>query len=224
MFRPIFFSALLAGLIAGVFTWGLQAFHVVPLILEAEQYEIADTATATAATTGAEEHEAWAPNDGLERNAFTLLADVLTAVGFGLLITAGLAIKGGVDWRKGLLWGLGGYAAVHLAPALGLPPEVPGAMAAELVARQGWWLFTAALTAAGLGLVAFAPRLWWKAAGIALIVLPHIIGAPQPEAYGSQVPAELASAFVAATLVVNALFWLLLGGASGFFFQRLART
>ena len=97
-------------------------------------------------------------------------------------------------------------------------------MAAELVAHQGWWLFTVALTAVGLALAAFAPRPWLKAAGIALIVLPHVVGAPQPEAYGSQVPAELASAFVAATLVINAVFWLLLGGASGFFFQRLART
>ncbi len=226
MFRPIVFSALLAGLIAGVLISGLQALEVAPLILEAETYEVAAQAHDAGAGAGAEAEqlEAWAPAEGLERGAFTLLANVLAAVGFGLLITAGFALKGGVDWRKGLLWGLGGYAAVHLAPALGLPPEVPGAMAAELVAREGWWLLTVTLTAAGLALLAFAPRLIWKGAGIVLIVVPHVIGAPHPEAYGGQVPAELAAAFVAATLVTNAVFWLVLGGAAGFFFQRLARA
>jgi cobalt transporter subunit CbtA len=228
MFRTIVFSALLAGLIAGILISGLQALQVVPLILEAETYEVAaqsqDAGAAAGAGAEAEEHEAWAPAEGFERGAFTLLANVLAAAGFGLLITAGFALKGGVDWRKGLLWGLGGFAAVHLAPALGLPPEVPGVMAAELVARQGWWLLTVALTAAGLALLAFAPRLLWKGAGIVLIVVPHVIGAPHPEAYGSQVPAELAAAFVAATLVTNAVFWLVLGGAAGFFFQRLTRA
>ncbi len=228
MFRPIVFSALLAGVIAGVLISGLQALEVVPLILEAETYEVAarghDAGAAAGASAAAEQHEAWAPAEGLERGAFTLLTNILAAAGFGLLITAGFALKGGVDWRKGLLWGLGGYAAVQLAPALGLPPELPGAMAAELVAREGWWLLTVTLTAAGLALLAFAPRLLWKGAGIVLIVVPHVIGAPHPEAYGSQAPAELAAAFVAATLVTNAVFWLVLGGTAGFFFQRLARA
>lgn len=226
MFRPIVFSALLAGLIAGVLISGLQALEVVPLILEAESYEVATPADDAGAGAGAaaEEHAAWAPAEGFERGAFTLLTNILAAAGFGLLITAGFALKGGVDWRKGLLWGLGGYAAVQLAPALGLPPELPGAMAAELVAREGWWLLTVTLTATGLALLAFAPRLLWKGAGIVLIVVPHVIGAPHPEAYGSQAPAELAAAFVAATLVTNAVFWLVLGGTAGFFFQRLARA
>lgn len=224
MFRPIVFSALLAGLIAGVLISGLQALEVVPLILEAESYEVAAPAHNAGAGAAAEEHAAWAPAEGFERGAFTLLTNILAAAGFGLLITAGFALKGGVDWRKGLLWGLGGYAAVHLAPALGLPPEVPGAMAAELVAREGWWLLTVTLTAAGLALLAFAPRLIWKGTGIVLIVVPHVIGAPHPEAYGGPVPPELAAAFVAATLVTNAVFWLVLGGTAGFFFQRLARA
>ncbi len=221
MFRSIVFSALLAGLIAGLFLSGVQALKVTPLILEAETYEAA--AETAAAAPHEDDGEAWAPDDGLERVAYTVLANVLAAVGFGLLITAGFAIRGGIDWRKGLLWGLGGFAAVHLAPALGLPPEVPGAVAAELLERQAWWLATVALTAGGLALLVFARRMPWRLVGVALIVLPHAVGAPHPEAYGGAVPAELAAAFVAASLVANALFWLVLGAAAGFFFPRFAR-
>lgn len=217
MLRPIILSALLAGLIAGLLSAGLQAAKVTPLILEAERYE-------AAAPGAAEADEPWAPADGLERAAYTVLSNVLAGIGFGLVITAGFALRGAVDWRRGVLWGLGGFAAVNLAPALGLPPEVPGMAGAELAARQTWWLLTVALTGGGLALLAFAPRLAWKAAGVALVVAPHVIGAPHVAAEASAVPAELAAAFVATTLVVNGLFWLVLGGSAGYFFHRFARA
>jgi predicted cobalt transporter CbtA len=49
-----------------------------------------------------------------------------------------LAARSGhdLDARRGLLWGLGGFAALHLAPAVGLPPELPGMASADLAARQ----------------------------------------------------------------------------------------
>ena len=36
--------------------------------------------------------------------------------------------------------------AVHFAPAISLPPEVPGVAAADVFARQVWWFATVAAT------------------------------------------------------------------------------
>jgi predicted cobalt transporter CbtA len=58
------------------------------------------------------------------------------------------------------------------------------------------------------------------AIGIMLIVIPHLIGAPVHEIQSGVLPAELAAEFVAATMVVTGLFWLLLGGLAGHFYRR----
>ena len=227
----IFLAAILGGAISGLFLAGVQQIAVVPIILEAETYETAGDAQgghqqgAQADTQEADtQEEAWAPADGVERSAYTVLVDILTAVGFGLLLTAGYALRGGVDWRRGILWGLAGFAAFHLAPAAGLPPEIPGAAAADLGARQVWWILTVALTAGGLAVVAFAPRPALKALGAVLIVVPHIIGAPQPEAHGGLAPGELARNFIYASLVTNGVFWIVLGALTGFFFNRFRNS
>ena len=71
---------------------------------------------------------------------FTFLANIVTGVGFALVLTACFALsKRRINGRTGVLWGLGAFAIVSLAPALGLPPEVPGARAADLTDRQFWW-------------------------------------------------------------------------------------
>lgn len=215
MFRRILFTAVLGGLAAGILLTGIQAFKVLPLILEAEVFEVA--------AAGDEAAEAWAPADGLERVSYTLLANTLSGIGFALLLGAAFALRGRSGWREGLLWGLGGFAAFNLAPALGLPPELPGMTGAELDARQLWWLVTVSATAGGLGLLAFAPKVALKALGVAIVVVPHAIGAPHPEIVeAGTVPAELAAAFVSATLVANLLFWLTVGGVSGYAFERLS--
>ncbi|MGE0116909.1 MAG: CbtA family protein [Dongiaceae bacterium] len=228
MFRQIFFAAALAGVVGGIFVTGMNYVRIIPLILEAETYETAgghDHGTADATAAGAEAaavEEEWAPADGVERGAYTLATNILMAVGIALLLAAGFALTGQGGWRAGLYWGLAGYAAFILAPALGLPPEVPGAEAAPLADRQLWWLGTVAATAGGLALM-FLTRSWrWIVAGAALIVLPHLIGAPQPEHHGGLAPASLAREFVAAVLVTGFLFWLALGALSGFFYKRFA--
>src|SRR5690606_6042804 len=129
-----------------------------------------------------------------------------------------------VDARSGLMWGLGGFAAVALAPALGLPPELPGSAAADLVDRQVWWIGTALATGLGLWLIASRPQALLKAAGVVLLLAPHVIGAPQPHAYASQAPAELAGHFAATSLVCAAVFWALLGLGLGLFWQRSTAT
>ena len=83
-------------------------------------------------------------------------ANLVTAIGFALLLVAASEFAGGIaGWRQGLLWGLAGFAVFTLAPGLGLPPELPAMPAAELGARQVWWFGTVAATAAGLALIAF---------------------------------------------------------------------
>jgi predicted cobalt transporter CbtA len=44
-----------------------------------------------------------------------------------------------------------------------------------------------------------------------LILAPHLVGAPQPIAHESAVPAGLASQYATASLAAAAVFWLLLG-------------
>ncbi len=164
---------------------------------------------------------------GAGRFWLTLLANLVSAAGFGLLLAAGMSLVAAtgkrIGWRKGLLWGLAGFGAFQLAPALGLPPEIPGAAATELAARQGWWIMTAALTALGLGWLAFAPKPWMKALALVPLALPHLIGAPAPEHHGGLAPEALATQFVYATLITNGLFWLALGGLAGFVHSRFER-
>lgn len=226
MLRRILATAVAAGLAAGLFAAALQTFNVLPLIHAAETYE---TAGATAAGHGhgdaheaAEADDAWMPADGGERLFYTLAADILTAFGFALLLAACFAFTKDVDIKRGIVWGLAGFAVFHLAPALGLPPEIPGAAESPLVPRQVWWLGTAAATAGGLALIAFAPAKIAKAAGAILLALPHVIGAPLPTGDTGAAPPELAASFVTASLVTAALFWAVLGGLSGYFFQAFA--
>ena len=167
---------------------------------------------------------AGAAASSLLRVAETVGANVLVGVGFGLLLTAAFVIYGQViNAGRGLLWGLAGFAAFALAPSLGLPPELPGMVAGDVGPRQVWWLFTALATIAGLGSVVFSTRMWLRAAGAALIAVPHIIGAPGSHGVGL-VPPELAAEFAAASLATAALFWVVLGATAGLVYGRMQRT
>ncbi len=225
--RRVLTAGLVAGFIAGTAVTLVQMLQITPLILAAEVFEDAAPAPAhvhDGATAGDHHHdgapEAWAPADGLERGAFTWLANILAGVGFGLILAAAMAFAGRpVDARRGVIWGLAGYGVFAVAPALGLPPELPGMIAADLAARQVWWIMTVGGTAAGLALLVFTPSKPYKRplqiAGLALIVLPHLLGAPHLAAEAGTVPAELAARFVVASLAASALFWAVLGGAVG---------
>ncbi|HUT49723.1 MAG TPA: CbtA family protein [Alphaproteobacteria bacterium] len=166
--------------------------------------------------------EAPALGGGLERLFYTGLANLLMGVGFGLLLVACFALYGKpVDPRRGVLWGLAGFAVFTLAPGLGLPPEVPGSKAAAVTDRQIWWAFAAVAAALGLWLMVFARQHALKVLGVVVIAVPHLIGAPQPAQIGGAVPPELAGHFAAASIVVSAIFWASLGWLSGTFWQRL---
>jgi predicted cobalt transporter CbtA len=92
IFRRLVLAALGAGLLAGVFAAAAHQIGTVPLILQVEIFEKpSGNATAAERRPGA----AWEPENGVERAAYTLVADVLTGVGFALLLAAGLALRGG---------------------------------------------------------------------------------------------------------------------------------
>ena len=228
MFQRLFGAALVAGLFVGVLTAGLEQFTTSPLIKAAEFYEVAEApvtpqpAAVPAEATG-HHHDvnAWKPADGVERVLYTSGATVIISVGYALMLVALMALRGDrVSARTGLIWGAAGFAVVSLFPAMGLPPEVPGMPVADLDARQLWWLATAASTGAGLWLIAFANSWIGIAIALALLVVPHIFGAPIAPPSDSRVPAELAAHFTALSIGVAAAFWCLLGATSGYLFGR----
>lgn len=168
-------------------------------------------------------HSGWVPEDGFQRESLTVLANVVTAIGFGLMLVVASELAGGIQsWRQGLYWGFAGFAVFTLAPGLGLPPELPGMPAADLVPRQIWWVATVAATAGGLALIAFGKGAVLALVGVALIVAPHIIGAPQPVSHDSLVPVELQSQFVTAATLTSLVFWLILGAMVGTLRDRFA--
>lgn len=229
VFRSIVFAATLAGLIAGALISIVQFFGTVPLIQQSEAYERKSAAPAAAAHQHAGKDHAseseWEPAPGLQRNAFTIAANILTAIGFALLLTGIYAIRGGtVPWREGMFWGLAGFAVFTVAPGLGLPPELPGMPVADLTARQVWWIGTSAATAMALWLWFFRAESWAAVLGICLIALPHLIGAPvAPEAH-SDVPAALSHRFVVVVTLTSLVFWLCLGVCSSLAFTRLGKV
>lgn len=235
IFRSIVFSAALAGLIVGVVISVVQFFGTVPLIQQSEAFERKAQApaqpAAQQAAAAAHDHDKahshdseWEPEAGFQRNAFTVGANVLTAIGFALLLTGVYAIRGRpVTWREGLLWGLAGFVAFTAAPGLGLPPELPGMPVADLTARQSWWIATATATAGGFWLLAFRSTAWAAILGLSLIVVPHLIGAPVAPESHSDVPAALSHRFVVVVTLTSLMFWALLGVGTSIAYGRISR-
>ncbi|HEY0292273.1 MAG TPA: CbtA family protein [Hansschlegelia sp.] len=228
IFRNIVFVAALVGLAAGIVLTVLQQFGTEPLIVKAEVIEKANAAKAEAAPhehAAGHDHgagEEWEPADGAERFGWTVVANVVSGVGFALLLVAASELKGGLkSWREGLLWGLAGFAVFTLAPSVGLPPEAPGVEGAPLMDRQIWWIATAVATAIGLALIAYGRSPLTAIAAIALIVAPHIVGAPQP-AEAPAIPHDLEHGFVVAVIVTGFLFWATIGTLAGVLRGRFA--
>ncbi len=223
MTRNLFASALFAGLAAGVLAALLQLTFVVPLLLEGELYE---TGTRTHFTATGVQSDAGTPPvfDQMSRHIGTVAMNLITYTGFALVLVAGFAFANRfghvIDARQGALWGLMGFISLHLAPAFGLPPELPGTVGADLQPRQIWWSATALATAIGIALIAYRKGPVLVAAGIVLIALPHLIGAPQIDTYFGTAPPELASHFVTRSLGVAALSWIALGAMAGALWSR----
>jgi cobalt transporter subunit CbtA len=231
MFKTIVFSAFGAGLAVCLAVSALQFATTEALILQAEAFEGApapDAAAAPGSDAAVHEHEdedeEWGPANGIERTAYTVLANLVVGFAVSLMLLGGMAIKGDpIDARRGLFWGVAGFAAVSLLPGLGLPPELPGTPAADITDRQIWWLGAAVASAAGIGLLAFSRNWGLLAAGVALLIAPHVVGAPAPPSHAVSYPGALAGEFVVASMVVSAVLWSLSGLAAGWLHQRLSQ-
>jgi len=229
MIQRMLAGGLIAGFAAGLLAALLHFALIQELILLGEQYETgalvhfagADEADGAgghdhAAGEAAHDHGAGGGTEGsFARNALTVLFTGLIYAGYGLVLVAGFAVAEqfgrSIDARQGVLWGIAAFAAVQLAPAMGLAPELPGSVAADLGARQAWWFGTVVATAAGLGFLAWGRGLAGGLIGGALLVAPHVIGAPHPEGFFGIAPPELAATFAARVLGVGLVAWVALG-------------
>ena len=168
--------------------------------------------------------ENWAPRNGAERTFYTAVSNIVTAIAFSMMLVAVFLLRGKtVDMNSGILWGTAGFAAFTLAPALGLAPELPGMTAAALESRQVWWIVTVIASVICIGLFTESKTILPKIVALALLAAPHLIGAPHPFLFESNVPAELSAQFAVATLVTSAFFWLVLGGTSGYLYKKLGQ-
>ena len=229
MIRNLFAAALLAALAAGLLTAAIQHFRITPIIMHAETFEGEGghshgeqaVAHVDAPGTPAHSHDAaaaeeWAPQDGFERTAYTTLATVLAAAGFALVIGAvSMFANIPITFANSVAWGVAGFLCFSLAPAYGLAPELPGMPAADVLPRQIWWVGTALATGGAILLLVKIRAGWAVALAVALVVAPHIIGAPVAPNEPSAVPAHLASEFAAITLGTSVVFWLVLASVFG---------
>ena len=249
MIQRMVTSAVFAGFAAGLFAALLHFAFVQKMILLGEQYETgaavhhAGVATAEdhakAATDGATFSAAPAATEGdspahdatggeaaspLQRNALTVLFLVLQYCSYALVLVAGFALaqrRGQrVTARDGLLWGIAGFVAVQLAPAMGLAPELPGTMAAPLFDRQVWWAATALCSGAAMAMIGYGRTVLWGAGAVLLLALPHIVGAPDLGHFTGVAPPEVAASFAARSLGLGLATWSLMGWLSGWFWDR----
>lgn len=220
MTRHLVTSALFAGVAAGLIAALLQFWLVTPLLLEGELYETG------ARIHGASTQDAAAsiPPQNLSRHLLTAAFNVVTFTAYALILLAFIAL---VEMRGqavtpylGILWGLAGFCAVQLSPAIGLPPELPGTIAAELVPRQIWWLATVLATGLAIGLIAFTRSPILLLIAVVLLIAPHIVGAPQLDTYSGVAPPELSALFATRSLGVAAASWVSLGFLTAYFWTR----
>jgi cobalt transporter subunit CbtA len=239
MIQKMLTSALYAGVVAGLLAALLHFAFVQKYILLGETYETG-AATHFAGTTphahatadhshDAADHDHSTHSHGeapatFTRNAWTAVFSTLVYVAYALILVAGFGLARifgqTITAREGLLWGIAGFAAFQLAPAMGLPPELPGTPAADLAARQVWWWGTVAATGGALALLAYGRTALAALCAVLLIAAPHVIGAPLPDGFSGVAPPEVAGTFAARVLGVGLAVWAMLGWVAGFVWAR----
>lgn len=151
------FATILSSLMMGALATAFQYIRVVPLILDAEAFEVDELPDPSATSRAELDTEEWAPADGAERGAFTLCANFVITLGFSLfLIGLNVAGQHHVLASSGLQRGVAGWVIFMGLPCAGLSPELPGMAAAELTKRQWWWLYAVAFGALGFGIALLA--------------------------------------------------------------------
>ena len=172
MFTRIVVSALFAGAAAGLITSLLQLIFVQPVLLHAELYESGELVHFGGQAVSAVQEVG---GFDLMRDGLSIVFTMAIYTGYAFLLLAAVALaeeRGHLmTARNGIIWGIAGFVAFHLAPGFSLAPEVPGVAAADVYARQLWWFPTVAAAAVALWLIAFSrsPIAWAIAAVVLLI-------------------------------------------------------
>lgn len=249
LFQSLFWAALVVALVVGSAHTALTQWWATPIILQAETYEdqkaVAGSsaeddhmhATAephTHAVAAEGEGAEWVPQDGAERTFWTWAATVLHALAMALLGLVALSVRthlrGPTSSRLFVALGLAaaGFISLHLWPSLGLHAEIPGMDAAYLEGRQAWWVLAVASASAACGAIALGRSAWRWAAAAALLALPFVVGAPQLAGdplggFSGQAQTTLRMLgieFVRVTHMLAVVFWLGLGAACAWAFER----
>lgn len=232
MIKQMLASALFAGVAAGLIAAALHFAFVQKYILLGEEYETAATVhfagvapptTDAPLTPYAHDHGDHDHDHGeastFERNSWTAVFSGLVYIAYAMILVAGFGLARvfghAITARDGLLWGIAGFAAFQLAPAMGLPPELPGTSAADLGARQVWWWGTVLATATALGLIGYGRGVLPLIAAAVLLAAPHLIGAPTLDGFSGLAPPEVSGAFSARVLGVGLAVWAVMGWAAG---------
>jgi cobalt transporter subunit CbtA len=229
MTRHLLTSGLFAGVATGLIAALLQFWLVIPLLLEGELFESGLRSHFAASPDGPTESPA-GPAEGMNidygRDLRTAGFDMVAYTAFAMILVAGMALARRfghhLTVRRGVIWGIAGFVVMHLSPAIGLPPEMPGMINAPIELRQVWWLATVLSTGIGLALLVFGSGLL-PVIGIVALVLPHAVGAPHLDTYFGVAPPELAALFVARSLGVAAATWVVLGCLCAYFLNRFQK-
>lgn len=246
-FRNIVFSAVVVGIIAGSLYGFFQQFQINPIIYAAEAYEVSEVAEAPAdthadTTQDGHSHDhgsgtGWSPDDGFERITSTLVANILAAITFSLFMISVMSFhnlkskKPHLSWKTGIVWGIGLMLSIFVAPSLlGLHPEIPGTVSESIGQRQVWWISSTVATALGLLLLYYGAAAF-KIAGVVLLALPHVLGAPNPKTHSFantdpvavEALSQLTGQFVTMTTIGMGIFCLLIGALCGFASTRFVR-
>jgi cobalt transporter subunit CbtA len=230
MLGKIILSTLVAGLLAGLIMAGIQYLRLTPLIQIAESYESPETEAIAEANKPCVEtmpgmkmcndngRPSWKPAEGWQRTISTTTASLMTGAGFAILML-GMSMLTNITITKqnGLIWGICGFCAVSLAPAIGLPPQLPGMPTIDLHSRQIWWIATILLTGAATYIWVKARNGWWQLAAIIIAIAPQVFAPIAPAKTESNLPTSLAAEFVSSSLAANLIMWLAIG-----FFVSLA--
>lgn len=225
MFTRILTSALFAGVAAGLLIALLQYVFVQPVLLHAELYE-----SGALVHFGPDPVSAVQPLPGFDlmRDLLSILFTMLIYCGYALAMIALMSVaqeRGAqITPTNGMIWGVAGFVAAHLAPGFSLAPEVPGVAAADVGLRQMWFFPTVAAAVAAMWLLAFHRNAMGVAAAAFLLIAPHIIGAPQPAQFAGPVPTELGALFAVRALGVGLAAWVVLGALCAYFWNSEAEA
>ncbi|MEQ6203067.1 CbtA family protein [Sulfitobacter sp. HNIBRBA2951] len=224
MLSKLLTSALFAGAAAGLIAGLLQLVFVQPVLLHAELYEGGDLVHLGGAVVSAQPE---LPGFDPVRDLLSIVFTMLTYTGYAMMLVALMLLAeergADVDARTGIIWGVAGFVAAHLAPGFSLAPEVPGVAAADVAERQIWWYATVVAAGIAMWLLAFGRN--WAMWGVAVILLaaPHIIGAPEPDTFTGPVPTEIAALFAARAFGVGLAAWVMLGCFAAYFLDKEQR-